>query len=93
MNKVCVVVGVGPGLGAAVAKKFAKEGFAMGLVARTMENMKTVEEDIKTQSSGKVLSVIADSTVEEDMKQAFSTIKGTLGPVNVLVYTAGVFKM
>ena len=34
-KKVCVVVGVGPGNGAALGRRFAKEGFAVALLART----------------------------------------------------------
>ena len=34
-KKVCVVVGVGPGNGAALGRRFAKEGYAVALLART----------------------------------------------------------
>src|SRR5512146_3360333 len=38
MNEpVCAVVGVGPGNGAAIARKFAAEGYAIALVARSPE--------------------------------------------------------
>ncbi len=33
---VCVVVGIGPGNGAAIARLFAEEGYAVALVARTV---------------------------------------------------------
>jgi hypothetical protein len=35
IRPVCVVVGVGPGNGAAIARRFAEEGYAVALVART----------------------------------------------------------
>ena len=37
MKPVCVVVGVGPGNGAAFARRFASEGYAVALLARTAE--------------------------------------------------------
>ena len=34
---VCVVVGTGPGIGQAVAARFGREGYALGLIARRKE--------------------------------------------------------
>lgn len=90
-TQVCAVVGVGPGISSAVAKRFAKEGFAVALIARSQEHMTSVEQEIK--SSGKVaISVKADTTKEDEVKNAFAQIKNNLGPVSVLVYNAGAFK-
>jgi NAD(P)-dependent dehydrogenase (short-subunit alcohol dehydrogenase family) len=33
-DKTAAILGVGPGLGAAVARRFAREGFAVALMAR-----------------------------------------------------------
>ncbi len=35
MNGVALVVGVGPGLGGAIARRFAREGFRVALLARS----------------------------------------------------------
>jgi len=37
MKRVCAVVGVGPGNGAAFAHRFASEGYAVALLARSTE--------------------------------------------------------
>lgn len=34
-----VIVGAGPGLGAAVARRFGAEGFAVGLISRNQERV------------------------------------------------------
>lgn len=38
-SKVAAVLGVGPGLGAAIAHRFAQEGFAIALMARNRDGM------------------------------------------------------
>ena len=40
---VCVVVGVGPGNGAALARRFHAEGFAVALLARSTELSSALE--------------------------------------------------
>ncbi len=51
-KKVCVVVGVGPGNGAALGRRFAKEGYAVALLARSQE------------TSGPLAKSLADARVE-----------------------------
>jgi len=79
------VVGVGPGIGASVATKFAKEGFSVALIARTKEKLDPVATNIAKYNT-KILSVTADATDPVQVKEAFDKIKKELGPVNVLVY-------
>jgi NADP-dependent 3-hydroxy acid dehydrogenase YdfG len=43
--KVAAILGVGPGLGAAIARRFAGEGFAVALMARREESVAAVRED------------------------------------------------
>ena len=53
MNKVCVVAGVGPGNGAAFARRFGAEGYSVALLARS------------TTFSVKVASTVPDARVYE----------------------------
>lgn len=89
-EKVAAVVGVGPGLGAAIARRFAREGFALALMARGTEDLKPVREEIEA-SSGRAISVSVDATVPDEVTEAFSRVRDTLGEVSVLIYNAGVF--
>ncbi|MEE8221800.1 MAG: SDR family NAD(P)-dependent oxidoreductase, partial [Woeseiaceae bacterium] len=45
-NKVCAVLGAGPGNGAAIASKFSNEGYAVALCARNEERLKDIASDI-----------------------------------------------
>lgn len=91
-SKVAVVLGVGPGLGAAVAHRFAREGFAVGLMARSIEQLTQVQSEIE-QSGGKALCVSVDATDPASVKDAFEQVRSQLGSPEVFVYNAGAFKM
>lgn len=93
MNGVCVVVGVGPGIGQAVASKFASEGFAVALVGRTREKLERVRSEIQAlqaeDTRRKNISVFpADASNEQQVKQCFADIRASLGVPTVLVYNA-----
>ena len=83
-KKVCVVVGVGPGNGAALARRFAKEGYAVALLARTNETsgpLATSLEDARAYP--------CDVTDATSVASTFDAIEQEMGPVHTLVYNAG----
>jgi NAD(P)-dependent dehydrogenase (short-subunit alcohol dehydrogenase family) len=84
-TKTAVVVGVGPGLGIAAARRFARGGFRVALVARRAEEMKRLAAEL----GGGAMGIGADATDPTSMEAAFDQI----GPADVLVYNAGVFKI
>jgi len=84
---VAVVVGVGPGTGAALARRFA-EKYAVALVARRAENLKTVADEIRARG-GEALEAPADVTSASAVRAAFDAIRATLGAPEVLLYNAG----
>ncbi|GAX43099.1 short-chain dehydrogenase/reductase SDR [Tolypothrix sp. NIES-4075] len=90
--KVAVVVGVGPGLGSAIAHKFASENFAVGLIARNADQLTEIQSEIQT-NGGTALIFPADVTDAASIKDAFAQIKSQLDAPEVLVYNAGAFQM
>jgi NAD(P)-dependent dehydrogenase (short-subunit alcohol dehydrogenase family) len=91
-EKVAVVVGVGPGLGAAVARRFAREGYAVGLVARSVGTSAELRADIE-KAGGRALSVAADATMEASLSDGIGRVRDAFGAPSVLVYNAGAFRM
>lgn len=81
---VCVVVGVGPGNGAAFARRFDKAGYAVALLSRSTEFSKKLAEEL---SEARVFA--CDVTDRAAVESAFADIKAQLGPVEVLLYNAG----
>jgi NAD(P)-dependent dehydrogenase (short-subunit alcohol dehydrogenase family) len=86
MTRVAAVVGVGPGLGAAVARRFAS-GYAVALVARGEEKLALLAREIG-DAGGRALPVPADVSRAEDIDAAFDRVRRELGDVDVLVYNA-----
>jgi NAD(P)-dependent dehydrogenase (short-subunit alcohol dehydrogenase family) len=80
-DRVAVVAGVGPGLGAAIAERFAAEGCRLGLLARTESYVADLAAELPTDAVG----VACDLADPEDVRAAFDRVRSDLGPVDVLV--------
>jgi len=91
-GKTAAILGVGPGLGAAVARRFAREGFAVALMARREGSVAGVREEIEG-AGGTALPVSADATDPASVAAAFDHIRSNLGAPEVFVYNAGAFQM
>lgn len=83
-----VIAGVGPGLGASLARTFARHGCRVGLFARSRDYLADLEEDI-TKRNGSALGVTVDLTVADHISNAFAQVRKAFGPVDVLIYHAG----
>jgi NAD(P)-dependent dehydrogenase (short-subunit alcohol dehydrogenase family) len=81
---VCVVVGVGPGNGAAFAKRFAGEGYAVALLARTTDFAAPLAAEL-----GDARAYACDVGDMAAIARSFQAIRQDLGDVEVLVYNAG----
>src|SRR6201991_448774 len=91
MQATAVVVGVGSeeGLGAAVARRFAREGFHVLVGGRTMTKL---EQVVQSLGDGNGTPVQMDTTNEEDVRRLFDLASspgaGRL-PASVVVFNAG----
>lgn len=85
MNKpVCVVVGAGPGNGAAIARRFSQEGYRVALMARSTE----FSEKLATEL-GDARAIACDASDASAVATAFAEARSALGEVNAVVYNAG----
>ncbi len=84
---VTVVVGVGDGLGAALARRFA-QSYKVALVARSGDYISSLAKEIAA-SSGTALPVQSDATIRENVAAACDRIRKDLGPIEILIYNGG----
>jgi NAD(P)-dependent dehydrogenase (short-subunit alcohol dehydrogenase family) len=82
-----VVVGVGPGTGAALARRFASE-YAVALIARNGDYLQDLGAEIR-QGGAVALEAPADIGDAAQTRAAFASIREKLGDPEVLLYNAG----
>jgi NADP-dependent 3-hydroxy acid dehydrogenase YdfG len=85
-NPVAVVVGVGAGTGAALARRFAS-AYTVALVARGAEKLEELAGEIKA-AGGRAFAVPADVSKAAEIETAFPRIREQVGDVDVLLYNA-----
>jgi len=83
-KKVCAVVGVGPGIGSALARRFASDGYAVALLARST---KATSELAKELSDARAYA--CDVGNAESVASAFAAIRSEMGEVDVVAFNAG----
>jgi NADP-dependent 3-hydroxy acid dehydrogenase YdfG len=86
--QVAVVTGGGSGIGEAVAKALAEDGYSVAILGRTEEKLRHVAE--KLRSFGDAAYFVCDVSDRAGVDHVFGDITGTMGPPAVLVNSAGI---
>jgi NADP-dependent 3-hydroxy acid dehydrogenase YdfG len=81
-----VIVGAGPNLGAAVARRFGQEGMAVGLVARNAEKLEALAQELRGDGLT-VEHAVADIRDSDGLSAAIGSLAASLGAVEVLEYS------
>jgi short-subunit dehydrogenase len=82
-----LIIGVGPGLGAAVARRFAREGFRLTLVARREEALAALADELRATGTT-VDTVVADAADQVSFRELLQPLAAQNAPV-IVVYNAG----
>jgi NAD(P)-dependent dehydrogenase (short-subunit alcohol dehydrogenase family) len=88
---VLAVVAAGPGLGRSVALRFAREGFAVGLLGRSAEGLGDRAAELRAAGAPRVEVAGGDAGDEESLRTAHGVLRSALGPPTVLVYNGSAF--
>jgi NAD(P)-dependent dehydrogenase (short-subunit alcohol dehydrogenase family) len=89
-GKVAVVTGGGRGIGAAIARGYAREGASVVLVSRTRIQLEEQAERIRSITSTSPLFVQADVSNAHDVQQMVDTVVNTHHKIDILVNCAGI---
>ena len=76
-SPVALILGAGPNIGQSVARKFASNGYKVGLAARSVK---------ESDSTADQLLIPSDFSRTEDVVNAFDKVKKAFGIPSVVVY-------
>ncbi|MFJ8021495.1 SDR family NAD(P)-dependent oxidoreductase [Streptomyces sp. NPDC096311] len=80
------IIGAGPGLGAAVARRFGREGYDVALIARDQERLDALAAELADE--GLIArGFAADVRDPKSLSAALDAATATLGPIEVLQYS------
>ena len=88
-TKVALVTGAAAGIGAAISRRLARDGIAIGVLDLLIEGATKVANDI-VAAGGKAIPLQASIADREQVKAAVAKLRETFGPITILVNNAGI---
>lgn len=90
-GKVAIVTGASRGIGAAVAREFARRNAAVVLCARSRAEIEQLAKELR-QAGGKAMAIACDVSVYADIAQAVARSQSEFGRLDILVNNAGLIE-
>lgn len=87
-GKVAIVTGASGAIGSAIAFRLAAEGAIVIACGRNLDNLKSVEQQVKN-NNGKIYLYSLDVTDNETIEKTFDEIHNKFGSIDILVNNAG----
>jgi len=87
-RKSVLVIGAGDSTGGAIARRFAREGFAACAVRRSADKLQPLLEQIRA-AGGVAHGFGTDARKEEEVAALVERIEAEIGPIEVLVFNIG----
>lgn len=87
-DRVALVTGSSRGIGAAIAKRFARAGARVALHGRDAAALSAIEEEVRSIGA-ETVAVQGDVTRFEEVEGVRERVEAALGPIDVLVANAG----
>ncbi|MDA1369769.1 MAG: SDR family oxidoreductase [Proteobacteria bacterium] len=87
-NPVCLIVGAGDYIGAAIARRFAEGGYTVCLGRRHVDKSTDLVKEI-TDSGGTAHAYTLDAREENQIEERFAVIESDIGPLEVVISNPG----
>ena len=87
-GKAALIVGAGDASGGAVARRFAREGYAVCATRRTAAKIEALVEQIRAEG-GTAHGFASDARVEAEVTALIERIEGDIAPLEVVVFNIG----
>lgn len=79
----CLLIGIGPGTGAACARRFAADGYKVSMISRSEERLAAFAEEIAN-----TIPYAADIADSDGFRSTLETIKSEQGLPDVIIFNA-----
>ncbi len=86
-NETVIITGASGGIGRATARKFAREGARIGLIARGRRGLEAAAREVE-QAGGEALVLPLDVSHYDQVEAAASSVEDAFGPIDVWVNDA-----
>lgn len=87
-GRTALVTGASSGIGEAVARELASRGAAVGLLARRVERLEALADEIRA-ACGRAVAVACDVARDGEIERAARQVRLELGPISAVVANAG----
>jgi short-subunit dehydrogenase len=86
-----LIIGASSGIGAALARRLAREGYVLGLVARRKARLTALCSEInKSAGSNRAIAYVHDVRNGNDVPELLRRIVSELGGLDLVIYASGV---
>jgi NAD(P)-dependent dehydrogenase (short-subunit alcohol dehydrogenase family) len=85
---VAILVGAGDAIGAAVARRFAKAGYAVCICRRDGAKSQGLVDELKAEGH-EIFAFSVDARQEKEVEELFTRVESEIGPVEVCLFNAG----
>lgn len=90
MTKTILITGASSGLGAGMAKEFAKKGYNLAICARRLERLETLKTELESDYDVKIIAKSLDVTNYDQVFEVFSAFKQEFGQLDRIIVNAGI---
>jgi NAD(P)-dependent dehydrogenase (short-subunit alcohol dehydrogenase family) len=87
-KRAALIVGAGDATGGAIARRFAREGYAVACTRRELASLQPLLEQIRADG-GEAHGFGSDARIEAEVLELFATIERDIAPLEVLVFNIG----
>lgn len=90
MAKTILITGASSGIGAGMAREFAKKGYNLAICARRMERLEELKKELTSQYAIEVSARLLDVTHYDQVFEVFKAFKEDFGTIDRVIVNAGV---
>ena len=87
-KKVALIIGAGDATGAAISRRFAREGYVACMTRRNTDKLQPLVDSIRAEG-GEAYGFGSDARKEEQVTELVEHIESNIGPIEVFVFNIG----